>query len=83
MKTAWVSLLTVHPRDKGRRNIRSRDVRERISTADARIQINDAESLVAQKKIAIQNSDVAQVLADGLAKLFKSLILYRQGAVGR
>ena len=81
-KQPGISLLTIHPRDKGRRNIRARDVRERISAADARIEINDAASLVAHKKIAIENADVAQVLADGLAKLFESLILYRHGAVG-
>ena len=61
---------------------RSRDVRERISTADAGIQIDDAASLLADKKIAIENADVAQILADGLAKLFESLVLYRYGAVG-
>src|SRR5437016_5861535 len=82
LKTARISLFAVHPRDERRRNICARDVRERVPSADAGIEINDAASLFADKKIAIENADVAQVLADGLAELFESFVLYGHGAVG-
>src|SRR5438046_5544036 len=82
LKTPWISRLAIHPRDERRRIICARDVREGIPAADARIEINDAAFLLADKKIAIENADVAQVLADGLAELFESLVLYRHGAIG-
>src|SRR4029453_10285145 len=82
LETLRIRLLAVDPRDKRRRNICPCDVRERISATDPWIEIDDAVSLIAGKEIAIENGDMAELLANQLAEVFNLLVLYRDGAVG-
>ena len=70
LETLGISLLAVHPRDERRRIICACNVGEGIPTADAGIQINDAESLLAGEKVAIENADVTQILYDQLSEIF-------------
>ena len=82
LETLWISLLAVDPRDKRRRNVCPCDVRERISTTDPWIEVDGAVSLIVSKEIAIENADMAQLLANQLAELFDFSVLYCDRAVG-
>jgi hypothetical protein len=61
--------------------IRASDVRERIATAKARIDIDHVTAVIRNKHVALQNPDMAQLFADHLANHLESIIPHRYRSI--
>src|SRR6266508_2341896 len=56
------------PCDEGRGKVRAREVRERVTAANARLEIGGVTLLADHESVAVENADVAQVLSDARAQ---------------
>src|SRR5260221_12323172 len=80
-KPRGVRLLTVCPRDQRCGKIRTGDVGKRIAAANARIDVDYVAAILGDKCDAVQNTDLAELLADQLANHLKSMIPHRPRSV--